>query len=65
MRLWRYVTKDFAHDDALDYKFTFYLLYLLAQLKRQWLDLSALDSVFNAIIANKIIYSIFGNNFWR
>ena len=31
-------------------------LYLLAQLKRQWLDLSALDSVFNAIIANKILY---------
>ena len=29
-------------------------LYLLAQLKRQGLDLSALDSVFNAIIANKI-----------
>ena len=31
-------------------------LYLLAQLKRQELDLSALDSVFNAIIANKILY---------
>ena len=30
-------------------------LYLLAQLKRQGLDLSALDSVFNAIIANKIL----------
>ena len=30
-------------------------LYLLAQLKRQGLDLSELDSVFNAIIANKIL----------
>jgi len=33
-------------------------LYLLAQLKRQELDLSALDSVFNAIIANKILYAL-------
>jgi len=33
-------------------------LYLLAQLKRQGLDLSALDSVFNAIIANKILYAL-------
>ena len=31
-------------------------LYLLAQLKRQGLDLSALDSAFNALIANKILY---------
>jgi len=33
-------------------------LYLLAQLKRQGLDLSALDSVFNAIIASKILYAL-------
>jgi len=33
-------------------------LYLLAQLKRQGLDLSALDSVFYAIIANKILYAL-------
>jgi len=33
-------------------------LYLLAQLKRHGLDLSALDSVFNAIIANKILYAL-------
>jgi len=32
-------------------------LYLLAQLKRQGLDLSALD-FFNAIIANKILYAL-------
>jgi len=45
MRLWRYVTKDFTS-------------YLLAQIKRQGLGLSALDSVFNAIIANKILYAL-------
>ena len=33
-------------------------LYLLAQLKRHGLDLNALDSVFNAIIANKILYAL-------
>jgi len=33
-------------------------LYVLAQLKRQGLDLSALDSVFNAIISNKILYAL-------
>ena len=33
-------------------------LYLLAQLKRQGLDLSALYSVLNAIIANKILYAL-------
>jgi len=33
-------------------------LYLLAQLKRQGLDLNALDSVFNAIITNKILYAL-------
>ena len=33
-------------------------LYLLAQLKRQGLDLRALDSVFNAIIANKILHAM-------
>ena len=35
-----------------------YTVYLLAQLKRQGLDLSALDFVFNAIIANKILYAL-------
>ena len=33
-------------------------LYLLAQLKHQGLDLRALDSVFNAIIANKILHAL-------
>jgi len=33
-------------------------LYLLAQLRHQGLDISALDSVFNAIVVNKILYAL-------
>ena len=33
-------------------------LYLLAQLKRQWLELRALHSVFNAIVVSKILYAL-------
>jgi len=33
-------------------------LYLLAQLKKQDLGISALDSVFKAIVLNKIIYAL-------
>jgi len=31
---------------------------LLAQLKKQSLDICALDSVFNAIVLNKILYAL-------
>jgi len=33
-------------------------LYLLAQLKKQGLGISALDSVFKAVVLNKILYSL-------
>ena len=33
-------------------------LYLLAQLKKQGLGISALDSVFKAIVLNKILYAL-------
>ena len=33
-------------------------LYLLAQLKKQGLGISALDSVFKAIVVNKILYAL-------
>jgi len=55
---WRENLSFSQHIDAVVTVCNQTLLYLLAQLKRQGLDLSALDFVFNAIIANKILYAL-------
>jgi len=55
-----HLTQNFTFSQHIDVVVTVcnQRLYLLAQLKRQGLDLSALDSVFNAIISNKILCAL-------
>ena len=55
--VYRILTQNFTFSQYIDAVVT-KRLYLLAQLKRQVLDLSELDSVFDAIIANKILYAL-------